>query len=556
MENRRYVLLRSILVLPALVASLIILQAENNQCLIHLDKSFYVCGEYIWYHVYLPTSFKGRKATIRVTLHDEQGVEISHHYHDSEGSAGFSGYYKIPFDQFTGVYVLAFSTYATQSKRVRVIGSVEIPIYNDLEPIDGPAVSDVRVEVSAPSDLKVSMTMANGIVEPRDLVNLNIQVTDRSDQPVEAILSLAVIDPDVISSTQPSIAYGEPFDLHPLEVLDSTLFYVGTLTDRHGVALQANVLGAYVGNDRRLYYTKSDEEGHFVLRTPNFHDQKFVQFLGYYKEDLDIHAELDGLNLRPQSKTILYTDDILDYIELSRLRKKIYQLYTTLETHIILPDRSSDAQILDPDLTYRIEEYENFDDIRAFFGELVTPLTFKVSQDSIYSAVIYNTKARGVRNTFLSGTPLFIIDDKVTHDADFVARMSLDAVETIELFVDPQKLRRTFQAIGMSGVVRIRTQLKDAPMPIESDEDRYEINGYQEQVVLASEDLSDGEKNQPVFRPLVHWISGHTTDQQGSSDIQFRHSDDLGVFQIQVVVQSLDGARGAGIFEYTVPPRN
>lgn len=539
---------------PLFFISIARAQTDQGSCLVHFDKSFYVTGEYIWYHVFLPSDFERRNIAVRMTLHDDSGIEIHHQYHRAEGMDGFGGYYQIPFDQPSGVYPIAFSVYLPQNKETRVLGVFDIPIYNDLQETPQQIANDKTEEVTLSSDLNVRVRVENGALNLRDKVRTQISVFDENGSPVESVVSISVIDSELLQAGSPQVQKGHEISIHSLERIDSSLFFTGLWANRDGNPLQANVMGAYVGRDQRIYYTKSDADGRFVLKLPDFYGSKAVQFLGYYKETTDIKASLDQIKVRPPQLKLIYTQEVIDYIELSRLRKKIYQLYTSLETQVIGPEVSHQPQILKPDLTYRIKEYENFDDIRAFFGELVTPLTFRVSSDSIYNAVLYNTKAKGVRNTFLTGTPLFIVDDKVTHDANFVARMSLDAVETVELFVDPDKLRRTFQAIGMSGVVRVTTQLQDVPMPESSEEDLYLVTGLQAPADFPGIDISNEE--QPIYRPLIYWSGGQKTDSQGTLDLEFQHTDDPGKFIIQVVLQGVQGLRGFGTTSYQVEQEN
>ena len=48
-----YILL--VLVLPLLVDAA---NSPNDNCIIHLNKSFYVSGEIVWYKIYLPEIFR------------------------------------------------------------------------------------------------------------------------------------------------------------------------------------------------------------------------------------------------------------------------------------------------------------------------------------------------------------------------------------------------------------------------------------------------------------------------------------------------------------------
>ena len=45
-----------------------------DKCVVHLDKSFYVTGEIVWYQLYLTQAFKTKPAAIRATVLDANGL--------------------------------------------------------------------------------------------------------------------------------------------------------------------------------------------------------------------------------------------------------------------------------------------------------------------------------------------------------------------------------------------------------------------------------------------------------------------------------------------------
>ena len=55
---------------------------------LHLDKSFYVTGEIIWYKLYLGTNLKDQPITIRATVANPEGKIVGDNFLKSEGRTG------------------------------------------------------------------------------------------------------------------------------------------------------------------------------------------------------------------------------------------------------------------------------------------------------------------------------------------------------------------------------------------------------------------------------------------------------------------------------------
>ncbi|MBK9491173.1 MAG: hypothetical protein IPO07_22080 [Haliscomenobacter sp.] len=149
--------------------------------------------------------------------------------------------------------------------------------------------------------------------------------------------------------------------------------------------------------------------------------------------------------------------------------------------------------------------------------------------------------------------PIFILDGKVTRDADFIARLKTNQIEQIDLFYQPDQLFANFKAIGRSGVVNIRSKSGMA-IPADEEADVFSINGLQTPVEFPTllADQIRTKVGQPFFRPQVYWNPNLETDAQGLARFSFVQTDDWSHFQIEVLVQAENGAFGRGVAEYKV----
>jgi len=541
------------LILTVIISCLVALTAtsfaqESDQCVVHIDKPVYVTGEVVWYKVYLPAFLHETPFTVLASVHDASGDAIEQYFVRTEGQSAFGGYYKIPFDLDAGIYRLNLSVHSQEiNDRVDLV-NFAMPIYNDLKKgNENISLSEKAVAPVVANQLQVAAELDDKI-KLRDAVVANIRVTDESGQPASGDISISVTDRDLLSDLPyaQSVFRGPSLERSNLQNLQNSIYLKGTVfreATNEPVAL--NVLGGYSGTDNRIYYTKSFEDGRFLMRIPDYTGSKPIQFLGYHREENHIRVELDEVRIDAINDELRYTNGILEYMNWSRLRKKIFQYYDTQETVLDPQAITYPVQELDPDATYIMDEYEPFETVGGFFNELMSAVSFSLDDDSLYQASMYNPSGRAAKNTYLNGPPLFIIDDKATRNADFAARMSASPIETMELFLQPKKLLSQFNALGISGVVRIKTRLKDVEVPQADREDVFAISGLQ-----ASADFpphsAQTDTNHPLFAPVLHWVGDGKTDANGSAIINFTQSDDISRFEVRIVTVDAQGRLGEG----------
>lgn len=540
----KHYLLLSILLVFALVK---ISHAQSGNTLLHLDKSFYVTGEVVWYKFYLPTEFKKQEKIVEVLISDKTGSIIDQYFLQSEGNSFVEGYYKIPFNVEAGWYRISILPTGESNA---LLSSLTFPIYNDLEPAqDAKMTATLAADPSIANqlnDLNIEVQLNKAVYAPRDQVQATVMVMDKSGKSVKnANLSISVSDANLVE--QNLLLKGAV-----TTDIGNEIAVEGTLVNEKGEAMRASVLGMYSSLEDRIFYSSANAEGRFSFKPPVFEGNRPIQFIGYQFEHMDISIQMDERKMLPIERELTYTEAVKDYMNLSRQRKKIFQIYKSLENQIEPAKIKLDVQDLNPGFSYVIDEYESFDFMYSFFGELITPLKFILQPDSTYKSTLYNPTGRASANTQLSGDPLFIIDGKLTRDADFVARMDMDYIETVELMYKSDNLREKFSAIGRSGVVKITTNLKDVPMAEKDAADIFAISGVQPKVAFPVFQANDTPSSQPFFRPQLYWNSNITTDGNGKANITFYQSDDLSKFVIRVVGQGENGEFGQTKKEYEV----
>ncbi|RLD21684.1 MAG: hypothetical protein DRI69_03375 [Bacteroidetes bacterium] len=520
-------------------------RAQVSESVIHMDKSFYVSGEIIWYTLHLPEFFNTLDRVVQVQIADDRGNIIEEYKLRTNGKTFVTGYYKVPYDAPTGVYRIFFHGVHQFIGQNIKLAEVEVPVYNDFEKVTAEMTlsHDPVRQASFMTDLSVDISMSGDAVA-KELSELNIVIKDASGNPVAAQLSVSVVDAELCG--RGVIRPAASVDYRTVEGLHEGMVVKGTLKTKEGGPLQVNVLGLYASDVQRMYYTKSDDFGSFFAKVPYFTGQRQLQFLGYQAEVDDFDVELSyELSPGPIQTQVEYTSEVITYLELSRKRKNIYRYFTTLEHTLDAQPSEELPQELKPGVRFKMQEYELFDNMHSFFGELITALKFD-EKDDVFTARLENPRGSAEAETHLSGAPLFIVDGKVTRNGDFIARMDLSLIVYVDLYFDPKMLRKYFNVVGRSGVVIITTRMPDSPFPEEELEDVFVVNG-----VLAPARFSQpGNAEIPIIAPQLYWDGGLETDYHGTSSVQFMQSDDLSSFRVVVVAQTPDGRRGMGTLEY------
>ena len=546
------------IITTVLLLSLSLVGFSQKEILLHLDKPYYVSGEIAWFKLYLPTEYEDQNCMLKVNLARSNGSIVDEFFLKTEGGSSVEGYYKFGYDIPSDQYQLLFSALNTASNEEQIVGKYEVPVYNDLTPpsanSSGAAGSSSTEEYTKTGDLNVIIEFSKDTYLPRDEIRMRIRTNNNENSPVPANISISVVDADLIGrnhKTQ-SVQVDES-STSDISNLSENIYRKGRITNEEGAGLRTNVIGAFSGLENAMFYTKSNDNGEYVLDLPDFDGSKPIQLTGnIFEEHADITLDFED-NIGSQSGSSLQFDETINnYLTTSRNRKKIYQFYKKTEAYIDQAQVQIDEKELKPNSTFRLKDYEAFENMAAFFNELLSSnLDFPTTDDGNFIARMYNPEARGQIRHF-SGAPIFILDGKMTDDADFVGKMSTETVESADLYFITKDIRQQFGTFGSSPFVFIHTNQPDIAIPENDADDIFRMNGIQPQgqfMGITEEDRSGGV---PIFRPMVHWDANQNTNQSGFVNIPFNHSDDVGTFLVTVVARDNEGNLSVGRGVYKV----
>ena len=485
-----------------------------QESVLHPDRPYYAAGEVMRFRTYFPVDVPGK---VRVDVYAPDGESIDYFFvRTQEGVA--DGYYRWNFDLPTGYYRLGFTALAATEDRVVDLGTFRRAVYN---------VGDRKRDPAAGTDTAASFTG-----------DLNVTVSDGRVTATglpEGAYSLSVYNTEVAGAADPVGAAAA----QAVAGYRHTLFYGGYLEDRaSGGPVAVNLLPFFDTRTLRTYFSKSDDAGRYVLTVPAFEGENRVQARGIGEEAVQAEMRFPPLPALTESPPL--TAQVLAYLDLSNRRRKIYQLYGGVETPLDGEATPQAVMPLQPNESFNVQDYKTFPDMLTFFNEVAGELRYRRRRGEL-TASLYNAP----NQRFFTGTPLFIVDGRLTRDVGYVAALSPADVATLEYYYDNRELRRDFPALGGQGVVRIELLRDNGKFPDDDADNVLTIRGIQPVQEFARE----GEA--PRLSPLLLWDSGTTAG--GTMTVDLPPTDDPGTYRAVLVVR--DAATGTirrGVAEVAV----
>lgn len=523
------------------------LQAEG--VVVQLDKPIYTAGDLLGYQLFFPQSFQQKDLALKVAIYHPDGYLVCEHFLQTEGAIAAEGYLKIPYDiPSTTYHWLLLGTTKDGLKRVKM-GEIFIPIYDDLSNAT-PAhqVPTRSTTYTGSSQLKINFQWDTEERQRRERIKATLRVEDQQGRSVSGIMSVAVKDASLLAlgtENESSTHYLALPDGISAQ-LSTEIHILGQILDSKGNAFQSSFLSAYVKAVKRFFYTQSDQDGRFSLQLPGIPGEQSLQFMDFKRDDIQvvISDEISlGTGPAQQPKPSLAT-----YLNWSRLRKKIYKFYGTVENPVMPIPQPINSQAFAYDQRFPMRDYEPFDDLTIFFNEIVTPFKIRPKGKRGYVARMFNP-AQQIRK-FYPDSPVFIVDGYLTRDADFIYRIPIENIDTIDLFFYAKSLQPQFGPIAHSGMVIMKTSLVQLDLPKDNAKNIFQLSLLKEEFETTK--IKSSEERGIHIGPNILWLTNQTVSPAGQYDLEFQHSDDLGSFLIEITVQSADGKVGTYAQYYEV----
>ena len=525
--------------------------AQENTS-IHLDKPYYVPGEIIWYNMYLPNEFAEVEATFKIIIADDQGKKVDSYFVNNSGNQ-LGGHYRIPYGTESGYYGMTVAALDQNDLNQDLLVQFSIPIYNDLEGVE--EVEGANFQNTANStDQSINIRVSKTQYAPGEDVQIGIV----SDEKITNY-SISVVDAGLLgeSLTSNSIQ-SKSIDLSQLSAAQykKGIYIQGQTTTKEGAPKKMNQLGVYDGASNEMHLARSNTEGIFSLSLPETQGDKSYQFAGYVSNEAqELNVDLNPDQTPAQSNELVVTSEVANYLQASKIRKKIYQYYETLEYDLPRIVEKVSKKEVKADKNYDMSKYVQFTSVGNFFDEIISsPLQFEILEDGKVKALMYD--AEGFKRFNSLGTPenfifdpIFIVNGKLTRDATYIYSLPLDEVESVDLYTSRKNLAKLVGNFRNYGIAIINAKNPNLTVPINDEKGIKDINAIQP--AESFENLKSLSVDMPQLRSLVYWNQNISDGTGIAKPLVFKGSDDVSTFQVTVVARTESGKVISGSNTYT-----
>lgn len=526
--------------------------AAQEQIVIHRNQPYYVVGDIVHYDVKLSMGFKSKKVAINHYVTNSSGGVLKQHFTVSEQGESMSAYFYIPFTWNSDVYQIALYGLPANSAEEILIAKIDIPIYNDISGTLSTANTTLMPK-SSKNGKKCDVSLSQANYSPRATVDGKVSAKDI----VPESMSISVLDERLFSEEQIESTVSIidlSMDKMTIANLVESPYITGSIVDQETAdPMRVNVLGAYDIKGNAMLYSKSDKTGRFKLVMDDYVGSKKLHFNAYLFHEYDDIKVVPTTKLGLKAGMALPMDStIMSYIDMSRMRKKIYQQYDRTEHELLVKDVRQSLKELNPNRTYEIKDYQSFKNLALFFNELIASgLSFVETGDGRYKARMYNSdnnRNRIIRKSeYFPEDPIFIVDGKVTMDADRVGKLPLTNIISAALYYKEDRIKKEFGTFGGSAYVIVTTNLPEVLLAPDEEDDIISWNG-----ILAPIDSDEltMTSDTPILRSNIYWNAQINDSAASGVSFKFSHSDDISNYKI--ILSGLDetGTVQMGTAEY------
>jgi hypothetical protein len=171
--------------------------------LIHRDRAFYVTGETIWYKACFPGA-SVKSQILHVEIIHPDGSSVFHQKLAIEKNQAW-GDITIPYDWPTAMYTLRAYTLWNLNFPEEYITQLELPIYSYVEESPKSYLKGEKSTISFNDNINLDIKLNPQSPSRREVSTLLLNITDKSGKPVEADVSVSIVDAQ-FNRGNPSVA--------------------------------------------------------------------------------------------------------------------------------------------------------------------------------------------------------------------------------------------------------------------------------------------------------------------------------------------------------------
>lgn len=511
------------------------------------DRDYYYPRENIWFKAYMGYTLPVFRDTLSRTLYidfisPDKKILRSKTYKIKKGVSW--GDFKLPDSLRDGQYYLRAYTNWMRNYGDSTFFVKTIPILSFSQNLDASLSPPEQVK----SPFSVTVKSAKNEFGKRELVNLDIEIKDASQQPVSGHLSVSVTDayaaiPIAGSATIASFKFIPSSKLESQKKYFDQINYFmergisikGRVKDDKGNPVAAN-LEIIQGNMDNLIMMETEEDGDFVVIGLDFQDSAVFAFKPTNKKG-KLFKEVEILPYKTPGLEFLSPPISLRYKN-ENILQRIQNTYYPGEDVKLLDEVEVKAKRIDTEGARQAKIYGTpdytvkGDNIRSTAAgtNFLVGLQGKVPGLQVVESMdggglpTISVRLRGGTSSLSGATsPLILVDGVPFPDPNSIAGLDASNIDRVEVITRavPQ-----YGSRGTNGVIAIFTKAGAGASSSEKNFLAYKIPGYTVPRQFESPDYGKKAADlNPDFRTTIFWSPNLQTNEEGVTSTSFYTAD-------------------------------
>ncbi len=505
------------------------LRAEIEQpitTLLHLDRPYYLPGQYIMYSASLSTSTQDTFVA-KVQLHNGSSVATGHNLRFVRG-VGY-GHFYLPYNQTAGTYYIQMTAYRARSGSPVDIMVMPVSIVD-------PHQSEVPGSIALP--------LASVNQKPFGLVKVVIPASIAARKTVKCavssadftaggFVSLSVVDERLYPETVRPCQYEWLYT----GLLDDKIGLTGVRRQAEATTLK-NILMVLVRPSRPAFsLAQVNDDQTFYAAVPAYYGPELLQFID--SKGTDIEVDLADHSLLTAPIDLYAYPGIEASIAAYHERQKVLQLFPAVEQLHQEQRVRRYPLTAKADYTVDVPDYAVRGTLVSLFKELISPLKFRLTTGGTYKATMIYEMASA--KWFYKTKPVFLVNGVATRDEDYVANLPLQDVRFASIYSSIDNMR-TFGLSDIGGVMVVETHDPFYKVPAQYRLPGVEYPGLQ--VPLTYPIVVETTAPYPQLKPLLYWQPyGRIEPRSSSYSFDLPASDDKTRYRVEAVYHRSEGAQ-------------
>ena len=557
---------------------------EEENVIAYCDNNFYICGQIIWFKIYVtePHSYKlqSLSRTGYAELTGPDGMTVLQAKIELQNGMG-AGSFLIPENAKSGNY--EFRAYTNRMKmNPSSIFKKSITIANTLQTFDTTAflfhktdslttTQEIKApitfnhpgkpHVSSSGEFPLNIRTDKKIFQPRSMVNLEVQSANQEED-ITANFSVAVYKlneltaPDgflmnsrtISSSPQEFLQDGQVF----LPEMDGFVIVAGVKDVAGNPVSKVPLIVSLTGKLADVRYGISDEKGFAYFNFKHVYGPQQILIKTAPDYVNPIRIEILKSFIRPQKTVPLpganFKEEFLEIVEEMHNHLEVTKAFYANDRNQFLPENKDSISFYGKaDAVYLLEDFKRFVTMEEVLREYVQEVSVRI-RNKEYFILVWNKQLSDLNrhmnvNPFMRNFPPLILIDGVPVTANELMKYDPLKVRKLEVLGETYFLgERTYD-----GILSFTTYEGSFPeLELKNNELLWDEPGWQFKRKFFVPDYSDAEvKNnrKPDFRELLYWDPQRKTGKESPAKMSFYTGDLTGEFIVEVHGITTDGRR-------------